>query len=133
MCEEDIDMLKDVLRENRLDRLLDNAFHASLYSDVYSTSTGYSDLVKNEKDKSTITISVPGLSKEDIDLEIKEEGLLLLNFNKKSDFFSYKYKSWTIDDDIDVPNVTAECKDGILTVTLPKVKRIPSTRKIQIV
>lgn len=125
-------MLKDVLRDNRLDRLLDNAFHTALYGDLYTTSTGYKDLIKNEKDKSTITVSVPGLSKEDIELEVKEEGFLLLSFNKKSDFFSYKHKSWTLDDDIDLENVSAECKDGLLTISLPRAKRLPSSKKVEI-
>lgn len=125
-------MLKDVLRENRLDRLLDNAFHTAWYGDVYTNSTGYRDLVREEKDKSTITISVPGISKDDIDLQVKEEGLLELTINKKTDFFNHKQKSWSLSEDIDAENITAECKNGLLVISLPRAKRIASTKKIDI-
>ena len=115
-----------------LDKFIDNAFRTAMYGDVFTTSTGYKDLVRNEKEKSSISIAVPGISKEDIHLEIKEDGLLILAFDKQNDFFSSGQKTWTLPEDIDVENVTAECKDGLLTVTLPKVKRLPSSRKIEV-
>ena len=115
-----------------LDKFIDNAFRNAMYGDVFTTSTGYKDLVRNEKESSVLTVAVPGVSKEDIDLELKEEGLLMLSFKKKTDFFTSTHKSWTLPEDIDVENVTAECKDGLLTVTLPKTKRLPSSRKVEI-
>lgn len=115
-----------------LDKFIDNAFRTAMYGDVFTTSTGYKDLVRNEKEKSIISLAVPGISREDVSLEVKEEGLLILSFNKKTDFFKSDYKTWTLPEDIDVENVTAECKDGLLTVTLPKVKRLPSSRKIEV-
>ena len=115
-----------------LDKFIDNAFRAAMYDDVFTTSTGYRDLVRNDKEKSVISLAVPGISKEDITLEVKEEGILALSFKKKTDFFTSTRKSWTLSDDIDVENVTAECKDGLLTVTLPKAKRLPTSRKVEI-
>ena len=115
-----------------LDKFIDNAFRTAMYGDVFTTSTGYKDLIRNEKEKSVISLAVPGLSKEDIDLEVKEEGILTLKFAKKNHFFDQGHRSWTLSEDIDVENVTAECKDGLLTVTLPKVKRLPTARKIEI-
>ena len=115
-----------------LDKLIDNAFRSAMYGDVFTTSTGYRDLIRNEKEKSVISLAVPGLSKEDIDLEVKEEGVLVLKFNKKTDFFNQGHKSWALSEEVDVENVTAECKDGLLTVTLPKVKRLPTSRKVEV-
>lgn len=115
-----------------LDKFIDNAFRNAMYGDVFMTSTGYKDLIRNDKEKSVISLAVPGISKEDIDLEVKEEGLLTLSFKKKTDFFSSTHKTWTLPEDIDVENVTAECKDGLLIVTLPKTKRLPSSRKVEI-
>jgi HSP20 family protein len=115
-----------------LDKFIDNAFRNAMYGDVFTTTTGYRDLVRNEKEKSVISLAVPGISKEDIDLEVKEEGVLTLSFKKKTDFFTSSHKSWTLPEDIDVENVTAECKDGLLTVTLPKAKRLPASRKVEI-
>lgn len=115
-----------------LDKFIDNAFRTAMYGDVFTTSTGYKDLIRNEKEKSVISLAVPGISKDDIDLELKEEGFLTLSFKKKTDFFVSTHKSWTLPEDIDVENITAECKDGLLTVILPKVKRLPSSRKVEV-
>lgn len=114
------------------DKLLDNAFRYSLYEDCSTNHTGYSGLIKNEKDFSTITLAVPGLSKDDIELEVKDEGVLCLKFLKQTDFFRQKSRTWTLSDEIDIDNVAAECKDGMLTVMLPKVKKQPVTRKISV-
>ena len=115
-----------------LDKFIDNAFRTAVYSDVFTTSTGYKDLVRNDKEKSVISLAVPGISKNDIRLEVKEDGLLTLSFDKQNDFFRSADKTWTLPEDIDVENVTAECKDGLLTVTLPKLKRLPSSKKIEV-
>lgn len=115
-----------------LDRFIDNAFRTAMYGDVFTTSTGYKDLIRDDKEKAEISLAVPGLSKEDIILEIKEEGVLTLSFNKQTDFFTKGHQSWTLPEDIDVENVKAECKNGMLTVTLPKVKRLPTARKVDI-
>lgn len=114
------------------DKLIDNAFRASVYGDYgnsYTTHTGY---VRNENGVSTISLAVPGLSKEDIDLEVKEDGVLCVTFLKQTHFFSHKSRSWTLSKEIDIENVTAECKDGMLTVTLPKLKKFSSARKVNI-
>jgi HSP20 family protein len=115
-----------------LDKIIDNAFRSAMYGNTYTTSTGYSENIVNNKDSSTLSLAVPGFSKEDIELEVKEEGLLTIKFLKQNEFFKTQHKSWTLSEDIDVENVTAECKDGLLTVILPKLKRLPSSRKVEI-
>jgi len=115
-----------------LDKLIDNAFRSAMYGNTYLTSTGYSENISNGKDSSTLSLAVPGIAKEDIELEVKEEGLLTIKFLKQNQFFKSQHKSWTLSEDIDLENVVAECKDGLLTVTLPKVKRLPMSRKIEI-
>ena len=115
-----------------LDKFIDNAFRNAMYGNTYMTSTGYSETITNNKDSSTLSLAVPGLSRDDIELEIKEEGLLAIKFLKESDFFRAQNKSWTLSDDVDVENITAECRDGMLTVLLPRLKKIPSSRKVEI-
>lgn len=115
-----------------IEKLLDNAFRASVYGDYGTNHTSYAGYVKNGADASTISLAVPGLSKEDIELEVKDDGILSLTFLKQSDFFSHKSRSWTLSEEIDIENVTAECNNGMLTVTLPKIKRLPATRKVPI-
>lgn len=115
-----------------LDKIIDNAFRSAMYGNVYTTSTGYSENVKHSRDSSTLSLAVPGLSKDDVELEVKEDGILTLKFLRKTDFFKTEHRSWTLSEDVDVENVTAECRDGMLTILLPKVKRIPSTRKVEV-
>lgn len=124
--------MKEYLRELRLDRLMNGTMNSTIYGDVYTTATSYKDLIRNEKDKSVISLAVPGISKENIHLEVKEDGLLTVSFDEHNDFFKSGHKTWTLPEDIDVENVTAECKDGLLTVTLPKLKRLPSSKKVEI-
>lgn len=116
-----------------LDKFIDNAFRNAMYGDVFTTSTGYKDLVRDEKEKAEITLAVPGLSKNDIEIEVKEEGMLTLIFKKENDFFKTNQRSWALPEDIDVENISAECKNGVLVVTLPKTKKTPMTRKVKIV
>ena len=66
------------------------------------------------------------------EINLEEDGLLTLSFDRQTDFFRPGHKTWTLPEDIDVENITAECKDGLLTVTLPKIKRLPSSRKVEI-
>lgn len=115
-----------------LEKLLDNAFRASIYGDYGTNYTSYTGYVKNDKDTSTISLAVPGLSREDIEVVVKDDGILSLNFLKQNDFFSHKTKTWTLSEEIDVENVTAECNNGMLVITLPKMKRTSSSRKVPI-
>lgn len=115
-----------------LDKIIDNAFRSAMYGNVYTTSTGFSENISHSKDSSTLSLAVPGLSKEDVELEVKEEGILTLRFLKKTDFFKTEHRSWSLSEDIDVENVTAECRDGMLTILLPKMKRLPSSRKVEV-
>lgn len=115
-----------------LEKIINNAFRSGMYGDSYVTSTGYSENITNSKDSSTLSLAVPGISKEDIELELKEEGLLTIKFLKQNEFFNTQHRSWSLSEDVDIENVTAECKDGMLTVLLPRLKRLPSSRKIEV-
>jgi len=115
-----------------LDKFIDNAFRNAMYGNVYTTSTGFSENITHAKDSSTLSLAIPGLSRNDVELEVKEDGILTLKFLKKTEFFKTENRSWSLSEDVDVENVTAECRDGMLTILLPKVKRLSSTRKIEI-
>lgn len=84
---------------------------------------------------------VPGVRSEDVDLRYEQGELLLharvqarpnnrtflLNEYEEGDF----YRVFTIHESIDSNRITAECKDGVLTVHLPKVEAA-RPRKIQV-
>ena len=102
------------------------------------------DIIENEK-LYEIKVAVPGMEKNDFDLDIKD-GLLLISgerkFVKKEDGTDYhtietQYgsfsRSFNLPDHIDVSKVSATYKNGILEVVIPKdeQKTLKTTIKIK--
>lgn len=91
--------------------------------------------VKEDDDKYTVTVEVPGIDKKDLKIKIKENNLLVEGKKKeeiKEEDESYlrverSYgnfrRAFSFASDLDEKKVNAEFKDGILIVTLPKTER----------
>jgi HSP20 family protein len=92
-----------------------------------------------------IQLSVPGMTKDDIKIDVKE-GLLTISgerkFEKKNDDKNYRsietqygnfVRSFNLPDHVDVTKISAEYKDGILHVGVPKdeKKALATTVKIK--
>merc|ERR1712232_336637 len=107
---------------------------------IYPTSRGYPthryELVDNN-DKFELTVDVPGVKEEDIDVKL-EEGLLTVQGQRKassdsSQLTSKFSKTFSLDKTVDVDKFTAALNNGVLTVSAPKdaakleenVRRIP--------
>ena len=74
------------------------------------------DSIKTEKDgSSTISVVVPGYSKEDLKLEVSDGTLKL---SSEVEGKSLK-RLWKISDSVDTRKIKADCKNGILTISLP--------------
>ncbi len=102
--------------------------------------------IKDEGDKYIMESELPGFEKEDIKLDINGSYLVITaehsNVDEKKDdkgnyirrersYGSYK-RSFDIAD-VDTANITAEYKNGILTVGLPKKQpAAPETRRLEI-
>ncbi len=82
-----------------------------------------------------LELSTPGLSKEDIKLNV-ENGLLTISHEQKEETKSEDYKtvrrefhynsfkrSFTLSDKIDVDNIQGKYENGILKVLLPKKEK----------
>ena len=80
--------------------------------------------VDEQGDAYTITAQVPGLSKDDISIKI-EDNVLTIDGKKEitEKMESSIHRELPIGDNIDVSKASAEVKDGILTLTLPKNTR----------
>jgi HSP20 family protein len=88
------------------------------------------DIVETEKEL-LVFADMPGVRPEDVDLNYENgelhlhgrvrprqhTGILLLREYEEGDF----YRSFTIHESIDNSKITATCKNGVLTVHLPKV------------
>ncbi len=89
--------------------------------------------VIEDESKYYVEISVPGFSREEIHLELKNNNILVMRAEKKNnnewdtkmytkrEFYHYKYaRSFTMPESINVDKISATCNNGILTIELPK-------------
>ena len=106
------------------------ASSAFKYDPAYSKSEYY--VTANEKEW-TIEIPLPGMTKENLKVDI-EDGLITIQANptiKSKAVRSFKC-SWHIDEAVDVSNITAKLENGLLLVTLPRIKPAKKTIAINI-
>lgn len=124
---------------NEVDSFFDN-FFGSLNTKTETNND--TDIIKNETGY-TIILDVPGFSKDDLSIQIEKDQLYIeakketkLSENEK---FIVKRrnnleikKSFTLDSSIDKENITAEVKDGVLTLNAPtKPEEKPKTIEIK--
>ncbi|MEJ2567962.1 MAG: Hsp20/alpha crystallin family protein [candidate division WOR-3 bacterium] len=88
--------------------------------------------VKEDENKYTVTVEVPGIDKKNINIKMKNNSLLIEGEKKeenKEEGESYirverSYgnfrRAFNFSSQLDTKKASAEFKDGILTVTLPK-------------
>jgi HSP20 family protein len=74
--------------------------------------------MKVENDVLTMEFDVPGLSKKDINVKVEDTVLSIEGDNEKRTF----NKRYNIQEDWDVAKTSAIVKDGVLTVSIPKVE-----------
>lgn len=95
-----------------------------------------SNVVTNENDY-RIQISVPGLSKEDIKINVDDSIIKISHEEKESDektfFFTHSFeKSYRLPDDVDDKKIEAKIENGILEVIIPRSKKKINQRFIEI-
>ncbi len=99
--------------------------------------TGPRTTVQNLEDKHLIRLATPGVTKEELMINL-DDGRLTISFDQKSgdekNSFQRSFKkSWTLPKDVDVDAVSADYADGLLAVSIPK--KTPATsphRRIEI-
>ncbi|WP_171594541.1 Hsp20/alpha crystallin family protein [Marinifilum caeruleilacunae] len=88
--------------------------------------------VIEEKDYYLIEVSIPGFAKEDVSIRV-EDGFIKISANKKVEKEDKKFlrrefgvqkfeRSFKLADTINQQNISAEVKDGILNIILPKLE-----------
>lgn len=93
-----------------------------------------------DDDSYEITAEVPGVSEEDLDLHI-EDGVLTLSGEKRSErddqergYCERSYgrfqRSIALPSNADEENCSAEFRDGVVRITIPKAENRPRGRKI---
>jgi HSP20 family protein len=115
-----------------MNRMFDEAFRSFDISSFGSSGMiGWPSVELNETDKEVkVVAELPGLDQNDVALELSD-GVLTISGEKKSEtedkqrFFSERYygrfERRVPVDDVDQEKVAASFKNGVLTVTLPKL------------
>jgi HSP20 family protein len=98
------------------------------------------DIYETENDV-VLVADVPGLTKENLEIDIDNEELTIKGAFEEQDSGGQKlineciygeyYRAFTLGDVIDREKISAKLDDGVLTLTLPKVERV-KPRKIAI-
>jgi HSP20 family protein len=133
------DQLPDIrLFDDRFDRLIERAFGRDRQApwmpamDVYETD-----------DQVVVTVELPGLSAEDVDVSVEDSTLTVSGSRESSsEVEEERYhrierrhgafsRSVTLPPQVDTSKVDARFEDGVLTVDVPKIERA-KPKKIQI-
>jgi len=99
-----------------------NRIHDNFFNDVFDVSPK----VKNNywfdetKDSYVLTVELPGYKKENLDVTV-DNGKLTICAKRESTKVKASYKQcYSLPKDADLLKVTADLKDGLLTVTIDK-------------
>ncbi len=115
-----------------MNRLFDDAFRSfDLTPFASDRALAWPNIEVSETDKEVkVTAELPGLSERDVDVELAN-GVLAIKGEKKtetedkdrlfSERFYGRFERRIPIDDVEEDNVSASFKNGVLTVTLPKV------------
>jgi HSP20 family protein len=90
--------------------------------------------IKENENDYTITLALPGFKKEDVNIKIEDDVLMISSEVEKDDYKRSFENSYHIPEDVDVEKIEASMLDGILTITIGKFKELPKTniKKIDI-
>ncbi len=114
-----------------------------MYNTANSAAAFRTD-VEDKGDAYVLEAELPGMKKEDIDIQIENDCLTISatrkveeedkkrNFVKQERFYGSYTRSFNVSG-IDVDGIEASYNDGILTLVMPKqVELVPPTRKLEI-
>jgi len=144
---EDIMMLP-VFKTRSLPGIFDEFFNGNLLPNYIEEGAWKSTPAVNifeNNEKFEIEIAAPGLDKEDFKIDLKNDYLLVYSEKKekkeekakgkvvRSEFrYSSFNRSFALPKDIDIADIKASHKNGVLTIELPKKVENPETLSRQI-
>lgn len=125
----------DSLR-HEMNRLFDSFFKSDIESGE-ELSTWYPMVdVKETKDDFVVSVEIPGISKDDVKINVSENTLTIKgekkqekkeadhNFHRIERRYGSFQRSFTLPTQIEDGKVKASYKDGVLTITLPKKEEV---------
>ena len=100
--------------------------------------------IKDEDDKLVVATDLPGINKEDVEINLKEDMLEISaksgkeqekeeeGYIRKERSYTRFYRAVRLPTSVKEEGSTAKMENGVLTITLPKMKLGEPTKKIQI-
>lgn len=100
--------------------------------------------IKDEDDKLVVTTDLPGINKEDVKINLKEDMLEISansgkekettdkGFVRKERTYTHFYRAVRLPTSVKEEGCAAKMENGVLTITLPKMKLEEPVKKIQI-
>ena len=131
---------------NEVDNMINSVFnHDWNLEPMQSTKWNPAVDVKETDNSFLISADIPGLTKKDINIEVSDDVLSITGERTEdnvedSDLYHYRERSkgaftrsFHLPESVDEKKISANFKDGILSIELPKTKVIePKSRKIKI-
>lgn len=100
--------------------------------------------IKDEEDKLVVTTDLPGINKEDVEINLKEDMLEISaktgkeketeeeGYLRRERTYTRFYRAVSLPASVKEEGSTAKMENGVLTITLPKLKLEEPVKKIQI-
>jgi len=84
-----------------------------------------------------VAIAAPGISKDEVDVVVKENVLTVSHEHKEEEdnkyFCSSFSKAWTLPKDVNIDKITAKYDNGVFNVSIPRVQPVePEVKKIKV-
>ena len=141
-----VDPLREfAVMQDRLNRLFGNVYLRDEDTSFRGSWAPSVDIYETEKHDLVLRAELPGMSREDIEVTV-ENGTIVIKGEKKFDSevkeehyrrieraYGTFHRSFTLPNTVDATKVTAEYKNGVLTVTLPfKEEAKPRTINVEV-
>ena len=115
-----------------------DSFSRSVFPEREETTSGWYPLVDiaETKDEFVIAIELPGVSKEDVKINIADNTLTLKGdkkkikkdddskFHRNERYFGTFQRSFSLPSQVNSEKVSANYKDGVLSIVLPKKEEV---------
>ena len=133
-----------------------NSWMPDVFNDFFDTdfmpranATAPAINVKETEKEYTVKVAAPGMKKEDFNINLDDDGNLVIKMEKKDEKkdenkkehylrreFAYSKFEQTLllPDDVDKEKIGAGVNDGVLTVSLPKIEKntVKTARQIEV-
>ena len=131
--------------ENRIFRpsfnsIINEIMHAPSHSDQKNFTKPAANIVKDDEAVFHVSIAIPGVDKNNVDINIEKNLLTIKSNVEESEETTYRLRefnytnferSFTLSEDVDIDNISAKFDNGILTVSVPTLEEA-GPKKIEI-